>query len=102
MTTEGRCRETREEYRERTEAKLDELRPKIWAVRKKADQLTKEAKAEYNELFRVLHFKLQQVEENLEELEGAGEETGQDFKARVDGALSDLNNSVGNVLTHMG
>ena len=93
---------SREEYRKRTEAKLQELEPKIWAVKQKADEMRTEAKAEYNELFQVLHAKLERVGANLQELEDASEETWQDFKARVDGALSDLNNSVGNVLARMG
>ena len=94
--------ETREEYQERTEAKLEELRPKIWMVKQKAEKMENETKAEYYELFQVLHAKLEQVGESLSELEEASEETWQDFRARVDGALSDLNSSVGNVLSRMG
>ena len=94
--------ETREEYQKRTEAKLEELEPKIWMVKQKADEMRGETRAEYNELFQVLHSKLEQVGENLKELDEASEETWQHFKAKVDGALSDLNNSVGNVLSRMG
>ena len=94
--------ETREEYQERTEVKLEELRPKIWMVKQKAEKMENETKAEYYELFQVLHSKLEQVGESLSELEEASEETWQDFRARVDGALSDLNSSVGNVLLRMG
>jgi hypothetical protein len=94
--------ETREEYQERTEAKLEELRPKVWLVKQKAEEMSNDTRAEYEELFQVLHSKLEQVGESLDELEEASEETWQDFRARVDGALSDLNNSVGNVLARMG
>lgn len=94
--------EAREEYLEQTTAKLEELRPKVWMVKQKAEEMENETRAEYNELFQVLHAKLKGVGENLRELEGASEETWQDLKARVDGALSDLNNSVGNVLSRMG
>jgi archaellum component FlaC len=94
--------ETREEYEKRTEAKLDELEPKIWMVKQKADEMSDEPQSEYNRLFQVLHSKLEQVAENLQELEEANEETWQDLRAKVDGALSDLNNSVGNVLARMG
>jgi predicted nuclease with TOPRIM domain len=71
-------------------------------VAPKADEMKYEAKAEYNELFRVLQAKLELVREKLKELEEENEETWQHLKARVDGALSDLNNSVGNVLSRMG
>lgn len=94
--------ETREEYRRRTGAKLEELEPKIWMVKQRADEMRNEAKAEYLESFQVLYSKLEQVGKSLKELEDASEDTWQDFKARVDGALSDLNNSVGNVLSRMG
>ena len=94
--------ETREEYTIRTRLKLEELEPKIWLVKQKADEMRNETRAEYNELFRVLHSKLEQVGDNLKELEKASEETWQDFRGRVDGALADLNNSVGNVLSRMG
>lgn len=94
--------ETREEYQIRIALKLEELEPKIWMVKQKADEMRNETKAEYNELFRVLHSKLEQVGDNLKELEEASEETWQDFRGRVDGALADLNNSVGNVLSRMG
>jgi broad specificity phosphatase PhoE len=71
-------------------------------VKQKAEEMENETKAEYDELFQVLHAKLEQVGESLSELEEASDETWQDFTARVDGALSDLNNSVGNVLSRMG
>jgi hypothetical protein len=94
--------ETREEYRRRTGAKLEELEPKIWMVKQRADEMRNEAKAEYLESFQVLYSKLEQVGKSLKELEDASEDTWQGSKARVDGALSDLNNSVGNALSRMG
>ena len=94
--------ETREEYRARAEAKLEEFGPNVWMVKQKAEEMKNETKAEYNELFQVLHAKLEEVGKHLRDLEEASEETWQDFQARVDGALSDLNNSVGNVLSRMG
>jgi hypothetical protein len=100
--TQERLVETREEYQNRTELKLNELESKIWMVQGKADQMTHEAKAEHIELFQVLYLKLELVSEGLQELEEASEETWEDLRARVDGALSDLNNSVGNVLSRMG
>lgn len=94
--------ETREEYQARIALKLEELEPKIWMVKQKADEMRTETKAEYNELFRVLHSKLELVRDNLNELEEAGEDSWQVFRARVDGALADLNNSVGNILSRTG
>jgi hypothetical protein len=86
----------------RIEFKLRELEPKIWSLKQKAEEMRDEAKAEHYELFRVLQAKLEQVQESLNELEEASEETWQDLTARIDGALSDLNNSVGNVLSRIG
>lgn len=94
--------ETREEYRERTAIKLEELKLKVWLVKQRADQMKNAAKVEYQELFQVLHSKLEQVQEHLQELDEASGETWPDLRAKVDGALSDLNNSVGNVLSRMG
>jgi hypothetical protein len=94
--------ETREEYRERIEAKLEELKPKVWLVKQKAEEMVDESREEYIQVFTVLYSKLERVGQSLEELEEANDETWQNFKARVDGALSDLNNSVGNVLSRMG
>jgi uncharacterized protein YicC (UPF0701 family) len=94
--------ETKEEYRASREATLEELRPQVWMVKQKVEEMENETRAEYNELFQALHAKLEGVEENLREIEGASEETWQHLKARADGALSDLINSVGNVLSRMG
>jgi len=94
--------ETREEYQDRIELKLTELEHKIWIVKQRAEEVTGETRLEYAELFRVLYAKLEQIREKLEELAEEGEDTWQHLQARVDGALSDLNNSVGNVLSRMG
>jgi hypothetical protein len=94
--------DTRKEYRERTATKLQELELKVWLVKQKADQMKNEARIEYEELFQVLYSKLEHVQEHLQELDEASDETWQDFRAKVDGALSDLNNSVGNVLSRTG
>lgn len=94
--------ETKQEYREKTKSKLAELNRKIWIVKEKADQMDEESQVEYNDLFQTLHSKFELVQHNLQELEGASENAWQDFKAKIDGALSDLNNSVGNVLSRLG
>jgi hypothetical protein len=52
--------ETREEYQKRTKAKPEELEPKVWAVKHKADDMQGATQTEYHELFRVLHSKRQQ------------------------------------------
>jgi hypothetical protein len=93
--------ETKEEYQEQTAIKLEELKRKVWLVKQKADQMD-EAKAEHEALFQVLYSKVEHVQEHLQELDEASDETWQIFRARVDGALSDLNNSVGNVLSRLG
>ena len=94
--------EAREEYLEQATAKLEELRPKVWMVKHRAEEMENETRVEYDELLQVLHAKLEKVGENLRKLEDASDETWQHFRARVDGALSDLDNSVGNVLSRMG
>ena len=94
--------ETRQEYQKRIEVKLTELEPKIWIVKQRAEEVTGEARIEYTELFRVLYAKLEQIRAKLEELAEASEDTWQDLQAKVDGALSDLNNSVGNILSRIG
>lgn len=94
--------ETREEFRQRTAIKLEELKLKVWLVKQRADQMKNAAKAEYQELFQVLYSKVEQVQEHLQELDEASDETWPDLRAKVDGALSDLNNSVGNVLSRLG
>ena len=71
-------------------------------MKQRADEVSGETTAEYSELFRVLHAKLEQIRVKLEELAEASEDTWQDLQAKVDGALSDLNNSVGNILSRMG
>ena len=81
---------------------MEELRLKVWMVKQKSDEMRNEAKAEYEELFQVLHAKSEEAAEYLKELQEANEETWQVVRARLDGALSDLNNSVGNVLSRMG
>lgn len=91
--------ETREEYQERTELKLEELEPKIWRVKQKGDAAKDETQIEYDEIFQVLNAKLERVRDMLEELEEASEARWPDLRAKVDGALSDLNNSVGNILS---
>jgi type I restriction-modification system DNA methylase subunit len=93
--------ENREEYRKRTESKIDDLERKVWAVKQRADEATGAAKIEYEELFDVLHAKLEQVREEVEGLDTATEETWQDVAAKIDGTLSDLNSSVGNVLSRL-
>ena len=94
--------ETREEYQERAEAKLEELRRKIWMLGQKAEQMRNESEAEYEAPFQALHSRLEQVGASIDELEEANDEIWQELKGRVDGALSDLNNSVGNVLSRVG
>jgi ElaB/YqjD/DUF883 family membrane-anchored ribosome-binding protein len=94
--------ETREEFQEQAEGKLEELKPKVWMVKQKADDMKNETRIEYNELFQILNAKLEQVGECLKELEEASDETWQNLRAKVDGALSDLNNSVGNVISRLG
>jgi hypothetical protein len=93
--------ETKKEYREKVKVKLAELEPKVWMVKHRAEEIEGETRVEYNELFRVLHTKLEHIQQSMEELEAAGDEAWQDLRVRVDGALSDLNNSVGNVLARM-
>ena len=94
--------ETREEYRQRAEAKIEELRPKVWIVKQRAEEMTGETRAEYDAVFEALHAKLKKTEESLQELDEVDDETWQDVKARLDGCLSDLNNSLGNVLSRLG
>jgi hypothetical protein len=94
--------QTREEYRIRAAAKLEELRLKVWMVKQKADEMRDEAQAEHYELFQMLHEKSEEAEKHLVELEKANEERERVLQARLDGALSDLNNSVGNILSRMG
>jgi hypothetical protein len=91
--------ESKREYKERIEAKLEELEPKIWQVKQKAAEMQNQHKDEYQRVFRVLNTKFEVVVSYLSELESAGGETWKNFKAKVDGALSDLNNSVGNILS---
>jgi hypothetical protein len=93
--------ESRDEYQEQAAAKLEELRLKVWMVKQRADEMRDEAKAEYNELFQVLLAKSEEAEAYLEELEEANEERWRALRARLDGVLSDLNNSVGNILSRM-
>jgi archaellum component FlaC len=94
--------QTREEYQAQAAAKLEELRINVWMVKQKADEMTDETKAEYHLLFQALNEKSEEVGERLRELEEASDETWRDVKAKVDGAMSDLNNSVGNALSRMG
>lgn len=49
-----------------------------------------------------MHLKLENVEEYYKELKEASEDTWQNYRAKVDGAMSDLNNSIGNILSRIG
>lgn len=93
---------TREDYQQQIETKLEELSSKVWMVKQKADETRDETKVEYTEFFKKLHLKLENVEEYYKELKEASEDTWQNYRAKVDGAMSDLNNSIGNILSRIG
>jgi multidrug resistance efflux pump len=93
--------ETREEYYRRTRSRLEELRAQVRIVETRADEAAAEVRDEYQEQREALLVKYETVERKLQELKDASDETWEDVRAKVDGALSDLNNSVGNVLSHM-
>jgi predicted nucleotide-binding protein (sugar kinase/HSP70/actin superfamily) len=89
------------EYSKLVRAKIEELEPHIWMVKDRADGTAAEVKEEYYQQFTALSSKLELVKEHLQELEEAGEEDWEGVRAKLDGALSDLNKSIGNVLARM-
>jgi hypothetical protein len=93
--------ETRSAYCEQIRDKLAELEPKVGRVKTRADEADPERCEEFNELFEILRNKMERVEGLLKELEGASEDEWRALKSQLDGALADLNNSLGNVMSRI-
>ncbi len=92
----------KEEYCEATRSKLDELEAQIGIVKDKAEKAKAETREEYHEQFQLLRSKHQEVLDRLQELEETEDESWRDHQPAVDGALSELQHSLANILFRMG
>ena len=88
----------KEEFSKAVRAELDELRGEIGRVQNRAEEAEGEARDRLQSQVGMLLTKFERVEQRMEELEGAEGESWRDVKGKVEGALSDLNRSVRNVL----
>jgi archaellum component FlaC len=93
--------ETKEEFSEKIHAELDELRAEIGRVQNRAEEAEGETQDRLHDQISMLLTKYERVEQAVEELEDSEGEAWQDRKARVEGALSDLNQSCRNVLSSL-
>jgi predicted nucleotide-binding protein (sugar kinase/HSP70/actin superfamily) len=89
------------EYSRMVRSQIEELQPQVWMVKDRADGTDAEFREELYRQFTALNAKLELVREHLQEVEDASEEDWGDSRAKLDGALSDLNRSIGNVLARM-
>jgi broad specificity phosphatase PhoE len=93
--------ETREEFSQKIHAELDELRAEIGRAQNRAEQAEGETQDRLQDQISMLLTKYERVGQAVQELEDAEGESWQDVKARVEGALSDLNKSCRNVLSSL-
>jgi chromosome segregation ATPase len=92
----------KEEYLQRVEAKLADLEGQIGIVKTKAEKGRAETREEYHEQFEKLRSRHQKVGERLKELAKANEETWRDHQPAIEGALSELQHALRNILFRIG
>ena len=80
---------------------MDELRAEIGRAQNRAQEAEGETQERLHDQISMLLAKHERVEQAVEELEDAEGEAWQDVKARVEGALSDLEKSCRNVLSSL-
>jgi uncharacterized protein YukE len=92
----------KEEYCANLRAKLEELEEQIAIVKSKAESAKGETKEEYNNEYELLRSKHEELEQSLHELEKVDDESWRNHQPRLEGALSELQHSVTNILFRMG
>jgi DNA repair exonuclease SbcCD ATPase subunit len=90
--------EGKEEFSTKVRAELDELRGEIGRVQNRAEEADGEVRDRLQNQIGMLLTKFERVKQRIEELEGAEGESWKDVRGKVEGALSDLNRSIRNVL----
>jgi chromosome segregation ATPase len=91
--------EAKEEFSKTVRAELDELRGEIGRVQNRVEEADGDARDRLQNQIGMLLTKFERVEQRIEELEDAEGESWKDVKGKVEGALSDLNRSIRNVLS---
>jgi predicted nuclease with TOPRIM domain len=89
---------SKEDFSTTVRAELDELRGEIGRVQNRAEEADGEARERLQNQIGMLLTKFERVRQRIEELEDAEGNSWKDVKGKVDGALSDLNRSIRNVL----
>lgn len=85
---------TKDAYREKMEARLDEYRAKIAQLEARARRAKADAEIDYGKRIERLRSKEEEVRTKLAELRDAGEDAWEDVRDGVDRAWTDLKEAV--------
>jgi len=86
--------ETKEAYRDKLEAQLEEWRTKIAQLKAQADKKEAETKIEYSKEIEELNRKKEAVQNKLKDLTNASGEAWGDIKSGFENAVEDLKASL--------
>lgn len=92
----------KESYRQKIRAKLDEWNAEIDKFEAKADQAQADAQLEYYEQLKKLRALQEEAGNKLDELDDAGDEAWENFKAGVDIAADAVDHALDSVRSRFG
>jgi multidrug resistance efflux pump len=84
----------REAYREKANARLEELQARIDLLQAKAKQAKADAKLEYERQMKDLRAQQDQIADQIGQTQVASEEAWEELKTGIDSALASLQDSV--------